>query len=445
MAMVVTHNLAAYNTLNQLTTNNKNVSKSLKKISSGLKISSAGDGASEYAISERMRSQIRSLGQANINAENGSSLLKTAEGAVSSTVDILKTMKEKALNAANDTNTERDRATIQQEFNQYIDQIDDNSGVTFNSMTLIDGSKRSKGIATTSIFLNYKLNPSTTYNDQMTSLKDRDGNSLGIAATDNAVVTYTSEGKTYSETLKGLGHYLLTACGGFSTTESDDGQLHSGLVNFTNTVNGYVPTAVATDRYGTAIGNGSDAVVLVARYKSTNTQIAGYTIHITDAAGNDRNYANSVLNSFQEAVTAEDSSEDHSISLQVGTKSNQSIHISLSDMSSAGLGLSGRLGKLQLITKKQANAAIDVLDRSLQKALSQQTGIGAVESRLQYTSKNLTLESENVTAASSVICDADMAKEMTAYTKNNVLLQASQSMLAQANQNSSSVLSLLKE
>ena len=125
MAMVVKNNMSAVSTLNTLNKNSSALAKSLQKVSSGMKINSAADDASGYAISERMRVQIRGLDQANKNTQNGSSMMKVAEGAVSSTVDILKTLKEKAINAASDTNTDSDRQTIQKELNQSIDQIDE--------------------------------------------------------------------------------------------------------------------------------------------------------------------------------------------------------------------------------------------------------------------------------------------------------------------------------
>ena len=148
MAMVVKNNMSALSTLNTLNKNTKALSKSLQKVSSGMKINSAADDASGYAISERMRVQIRSLDQANSNAQNGGSMMKVAEGAVSSTVEILKTLKEKAVNAANDTNTDADRQTIQKELDQSIDQINDNANVTFNGQYLVDGSKNSKTTVT---------------------------------------------------------------------------------------------------------------------------------------------------------------------------------------------------------------------------------------------------------------------------------------------------------
>ena len=145
MAMVVKTNKDALTTLNNLNRNSAALSKSLSKVSTGMKINSAKDDASGYAISERMRVQIRSLDQANQNTQNGNSMMKTAEGAVSSTVEILKSLKEKAINAANDTNnTETDRATIQKELDQFIDQIDDNANVTYNGKYMLDGTKNFK-------------------------------------------------------------------------------------------------------------------------------------------------------------------------------------------------------------------------------------------------------------------------------------------------------------
>ena len=141
MAMQVKNNMDAIQTLNKLNQNSNALSKSLQKVSSGMKINGAKDGASEYAISERMRVQIRSLDQANQNTQNGNALLNTAEGAIQSSIDILRTLKEKAINAANDTNNdESDRQMIQKELNQFLDQLDDNAGVTYNGKILNEGS-----------------------------------------------------------------------------------------------------------------------------------------------------------------------------------------------------------------------------------------------------------------------------------------------------------------
>ena len=208
MAMVVKNNMTAINTLNTLNKNSSALSKSLQKVSSGMKINSAADDASGYAISERMRVQIRSLDQANQNTQNGSSMMKVAEGAVSSTVEILKTLKEKAVNAANDSNTDSDRQTIQKELDQSIDQINDNANVTFNGKYLVDGSKNSKGNATYTVLTNQSLGTETTASTLLKDLTARSGDSLEIVDTDKVTVSYVQAGKTYSTTFSAKGATL---------------------------------------------------------------------------------------------------------------------------------------------------------------------------------------------------------------------------------------------
>ncbi|WP_027407465.1 flagellin [Anaerovibrio sp. RM50] len=433
MAMVVKNNMSAINTLNTLNKNTNALKKSLEKVSSGMKINSAADDASGYAISERMRVQIRSLDQANQNAQNGGSMMKVAEGAVSSTVEILKTLKEKAVNAANDTNTDSDRATIQKELDQSIDQINDNANVTFNGQYLVDGSHNKKTTQTTTAMTNQSLSTETATGTALTALKARNGDDLNIHSTDTVTVSYVKDGKTYTSSMQvGTG---TTLAGAISTLTS-----------------GNITASGSSSRIGV---DGSSNVVYTASGQSAVTinsvsggidgQIAGFTMYITDNKGNVNKSANASLDAFDESIRAQNKSEDNSIVLQIGTKAAQSINVGLTDMKATALGLQGKDGStLSVGNQEKANAAINALDAAIQKALDQQTTIGAAESRLEYTQANLTTASENVTSAESVIRDADMAKEMTNYTKNNVLLQAAQSMLSQANQSSSNVLSLLQ-
>ncbi len=439
MAMVVKNNMSALTTLNTLNKNSSALSKSLEKVSSGMKINSAADDASGYAISERMRVQIRSLDQANSNAQNGGSMMKVAEGAVSSTVEILKTLKEKAVNAANDTNTDADRATIQKEMDQSIDQINDNANVTFNGQYLVDGSKNSNTTATSTTLTNQSLSVTTKSTSALTDLCARSGDKLNVQCTDTVTVSWVKDGKTYTgsmlasnNTLKGIiegvkdGNVQLSASLEFEATEG---------------------SFIAVDGSGNSVytASGDTGLTLRAKGSGIENQISGFTISITDNTGAVRKSANAALDAFDESMRAQNKSEDNSIVMQVGTKANQSIKVGLTDMKAQALGLQGKDNNtLQIGNQEQANAAINVLDAAIAKALDQQTTIGAVESRLEYTQSNLTTASENVTAAESTIRDADMAKEMTEYTKNNVLLQAAQSMLAQANQSSSNVLSLLQ-
>ena len=614
MAMVVKNNMTAINTLNTLNKNSSALSKSLQKVSSGMKINSAADDASGYAISERMRVQIRSLDQANQNTQNGSSMMKVAEGAVSSTVEILKTLKEKAVNAANDSNTDSDRQTIQKELDQSIDQINDNANVTFNGKYLVDGSKNSKGNATYTVLTNQSLGTETTASTKLTDLTARSGDSLEIVDSDKVTVSYVQAGKTYSTTFdakgatlqdiftkaeqidetskifadasnksvresmgvadaatadanikaankalygvddsatdaadleakidagkdktgsatKGLyeavkagdtsadslvndivkynkamddagtadkkidtaalkdyitiadatqadaGNKFTTADGGDVSDQLAFMKVLSSDANYQNMVsNATYAKAQAADSAYTAYNNakttydnahtalvdsatvgidaagdkvntasGDKGISITANKEGIGGQISGLNISITDSKGNVKKSANAALDAFSETIRAQNKSDDNAITLQVGAAANQSIKVGLTDMRAEALGLKGADGTtLNISTQTKANAAINVLDNAIQKALDQQTTIGSVESRLEYTSSNLTTASENVQASESTIRDADMAKEMTNYTKNNVLLQAAQSMLAQANQSSSNVLSLLQ-
>ena len=602
MAMVVKNNMTAVNTLNILNKNSSALSKSLQKVSSGMKINSAADDASGYAISERMRVQIRSLDQANQNTQNGSSMMKVAEGAVSSTVEILKTLKEKAVNAANDSNTDSDRQTIQKELDQSIDQINDNANVTFNGKYLVDGSKNSKGNATYTVLTNQNLGTETTASTKLTDLTARSGDSLEIVDTDKVTVSYVQAGNTYSTTfdakgatlqdiftkaenidgkskifadatnksvatsmgvaadtvpadivtkdkalygddtqakiasgtlvagtdaafndaqvagavkgfidaandadlVKGLKTYNaahandgkaidVAAISDYLDTTGTDWKLKTGLKNTekmafaeaiksdanyasfaADTTNSAKVTAMmtkyddltaaktASDNLHTAVvdsstvgidaagdkvntASGDKGISITANKEGIGGQISGLNISITDSKGNVKKSANAALDAFSETIRAQNKSDDNAITLQVGAAANQSIKVGLTDMRAEALGLKGADGTtLNISTQTKANAAINVLDNAIQKALDQQTTIGSVESRLEYTSSNLTTASENVQASESTIRDADMAKEMTNYTKNNVLLQAAQSMLAQANQSSSNVLSLLQ-
>ena len=439
MAMVVKNNMSALSTLNTLNKNTKALSKSLQKVSSGMKINSAADDASGYAISERMRVQIRSLDQANSNAQNGGSMMKVAEGAVSSTVEILKTLKEKAVNAANDTNTDADRQTIQKELDQSIDQINDNANVTFNGQYLVDGSKNSKTTVTCTALTNQSLAEDTASSTALTGLKARNGDSLNIQSTDTITVSWVKDGKTYTASTK-VGSLKLSdalnAMKDGSEELSKDISLSAGKTSF-----------IAVDGSGNSVytASGESSITITSKGTGVEGQISGFTISITDNTGAVRKSANAALDAFDETLRAQNASEDNSINLQIGTKANQTIKVGLTDMKAQALGLQGKNNDtLQVGNQEQANAAINVLDAAIQKALDQQTTIGAVQSRLEYTQSNLTTASENVTAAESTIRDADMAKEMTEYTKNNVLMQAAQSMLAQANQSSSNVLSLLQ-
>ena len=456
MAMVFKNNMQAVNTLNTLNKNQSELSKSLQKVSSGMKINSAGDDASGMAISERMRVQVRALDQDNDNTMNGSALLRTAEGAVQSTIEILKTLKEKAINAANDTNTDEDRRLIQKEVDRLIDQIDDNALTTYNGKYLVDGSKNGLVIGegdggTRSTYANMSLAEDTGLATELVELKRRDGNDLGIHSSDTITASWVRNGVTYTGSISPIGNTTIT-----------------GMINIiTATHAGYMGNTamVGIDEYGKEVYTPDNKPALTIRSTDAGieNQVSGITFAVTDNRGHMRNEVNAVLDDFRETVRAQNPSEDNALTLQTGTRANQAIKVSFTDMRSAALGLQSYTGqgwdhgtlpagitvvgggpKVQLTTREAANAAINVFQNALIKATDQAVAIGAAQNRLGYTSSNLVVASENVQASESTIRDADMAKEMTAYTKHNVLTQSAQAMLAQANQNSSTVLSLLQ-
>lgn len=443
MAMVVKNNIGAKKTLNELNKNEKAMSKDLKKLASGLKIGSAADDASGYAISERMAVQIRGLDQDSQNTQNSQALMKTASGALDSTMDILKTLKEKAINAANDTNTDADRATIQKEVNQAIQQIDENAQVTYNGKTILDGSKNSEvvglsGKGTSTYLTNGYFSDDTDRISTIVDLKSKTGENLNILPGDRIIVSYVKNGQTYSNE------------GGLEV--KDDSMFYEMFEwdpcrDDIDITDGSYTAEIGIGANGEKVytQDGKSAISYHAKNPGLDGQIAGLTIRVEDSEGNPKKSINRIMDNFTETIRAQDPSPDNAMTFQVGTKANQSIRLGFTDMRSYALGLASKDGKsIDISSQVSANAAISAFDNAVEKVLAQQTTLGAVTSRMDYTNANIVTASENVTASKSVISDADMAKEMTSFTKSNILAQAAQSMLAQANQTSSSVLSLLQ-
>ena len=583
--------MSAQMALRELNKNNNKMSKQLEKVGSGMKINSAEDDASGYAISERMRVQIRGLGQDIDNTQNAISMLRTAEGAASSTVDILKTLKEKAINAANDTNTDADRATIQKEVDQSIDQIDDNANVTFNGKTLFDGSAdvatdvkqtiikalnsewiaRSLDMAKEAYGLTFgddfatvreielvfkddpgssdlasvsysasggkanslKLNVNLAYYSSLDQ-NDVNGNTLNkpeagyldrtiahelthavmAANIDNfgSMPLYLIEGS--AEFIHGIDDFRrgslaslsqatissVFSSGGASGT-SDPYTVGYAFLHYINANGGHDEAmkrfmSVLNEKGGGAVDEAVSAATkgkfttlqaakdaFLADYDRVtggdssknndffkqccdmdleNTRDTGSVKGSKSWGGDEENAENVVLegkstnfwyypsgnSSVIDNLTVkwgDFSRPDSGFRFQVGTKANQQIKAAFSDIHAQALGLLSDEGEtVQLTTRANAKRALTIFDNALQKVLDQQTTIGAIQSRLSYTAQNLTTAQENVTSSESTVRDADMAKEMTEYTKANVLTQAAQSMLAQANQSSSGVLSLLQ-
>ncbi len=434
--MYVNNFVMSTNIINTLNYHQTQASKHLLNISTGLKIRSVADDPSGWAIGQRMDVRIRSLDAANGNAQRMKSLLKVADGGISSTVDILRKLKEKAIEAANDTATDSDRQTIQKLFDQYVDQIDDNAYVDYNGKNLLDGSRQGAAQATQQAYTNRALSTDTTATTKLTDLARRNGDSLGITDSDTINISYVKEGKTYSASFSAKDATVEDI---FTKMNAIDGDVFDVAGLSTTSV-------IGTDAYGEEkqTVDGENALTIKAKTAGKDGAIAGFTIGITDSKGQEKKSVNNVFNEFTETIEPRNVVSDSSLYAQTSADANRGMKISLGDMRAEALGLRGRDGTvLSVTTKEGANAAMNVLDNALSRALDQQTTVGAMSSRLDYTISNLTVQSENLTDAKSTILDADMAKEMLAYTKENVLMQAAMAMLAQNNQNAAWFLSLL--
>lgn len=434
--MYVNNFVMSTNIINTLNYHQTQASKHLLNISTGLKIRSVADDPSGWAIGQRMDVRIRSLDAANGNAQRMKSLLKVADGGISSTVDILKKLKEKAIEAANDTATDSDRQTIQKLFDQYVDQIDDNAYVDYNGKNLLDGSRQGAAQATQQAYTNRALSTDTTATTKLTDLARRNGDSLGITDSDTINISYVKEGKTYSASFSAKDATVEDI---FTKMNAIDGDVFDVAGLSTTSV-------IGTDAYGEEkqTVDGENALTIKAKTAGKDGAIAGFTIGITDSKGQEKKSVNNVMSEFTETIEPRNAVSDGSLYAQTSADANRGMKISLGDMRAEALGLRGRDGTvLSVTTKDGANAAMNVLDNALSRALDQQTTVGAMSSRLDYTISNLTVQSENLTDAKSTILDADMAKEMLAYTKENVLMQAAMAMLAQNNQNAAWFLSLL--
>ncbi|WP_286908752.1 flagellin [Clostridium sp. UBA1652] len=409
--MIINHNMGALNANRMMGINQSNASKSMEKLSSGLRINRAGDDAAGLAISEKMRGQIRGLDQASANAQDGISMVQTAEGALNETTSILQRMRELSVQSANDTATNDDRTAIQSEMDQLTNEIDRIGNTTqFNTKNLLDGSMGKAvntavaNVNTSSVLKSGGAVAADT--DTLVSLQDKDGNSLGITATDQITISYVSNGTTVSSTV---------AAGTLTVADLDD----SRYTMTTNASGNLVATAT-----GTGISNA----------------IGGLTITVKDSAGVTKTAATNALSSFAETTAAADIRTDGRATLQIGANTNQNLSIDMNDMRAAALGVSG----LKASTQTQANVAIKVIDTATQKVSSERAKLGAYQNRLEHTIANLGTSSENLTSAESRIRDVNMAKEMSTFSKNNILSQAAQAMLAQANQQPQQVLQLLR-
>ena len=414
--MVVQHNLTAMNSNRMLGVTTSAQAKSTEKLSSGYKINRAADDAAGLSISEKMRKQIRGLTQASSNAQDGISAVQTAEGALNEVQDMLQRMNELAVKAANGTNSEDDRNYIQDEVNQLIKEIDRVSTTTkFNETYLLKGDDTVKFTAPGT---NLKAAAGTagandkqqTYDLTITanSFKTEGGKSD---------VTFSLMGKNFSVRLeetddnKTLATKLAKAMNENKITDSNVGA-------FTATVTDNVITLTAAKN-----GTVADTNVIKADAELTAKGTGVLTLDLHVGA---------------------DSTADNQISVDI--KQMSASVLGLKTGNSTTGDATGDLDTLLVNGKddKNARTAIDTIASALQEVSKQRSALGAAQNRLEHTISNLDNVVENTTSAESSIRDTDMATEMVKYSNNNILAQAGQAMLAQANQSNQGVLSLLQ-
>ena len=410
--MVVQHNLTAMNSNRMLGLTTASQAKSTEKLSSGYKINRAADDAAGLSISEKMRKQIRGLTQASSNAQDGISAVQTAEGALNEVQDMLQRMNELAVKAANGTQAENDRSYIQNEIDQLVTEIDRVSTTTkFNESYLLKGVNQDG----TAAKLTYKTAKGNIADiDEATGKKEY---ALGTAQDK----TVADKGTYKVATVEVLGKTY-----GLVTDIKDEKTADGKILSEKDALDD--AKAVAT--------NGA--------FATQDELIAQIKKDLNEAGAGD---IKSISVDKDGKVTVEafaDLNASLNFILHVGADSTEDnkIDVDIAMMSARGLGVNGIQVSGDDDTK--ATAAIDTISAAIQKVSTQRSALGAVQNRLEHTINNLDNVVENTTSAESAIRDTDMATEMVKYSNNNILSQAGQAMLAQANQSNQGVLSLLQ-
>ena len=419
--MVVQHNLTAMNSNRMLGLTTASQAKSTEKLSSGYKINRAADDAAGLSISEKMRKQIRGLTQASANAQDGVSAVQTAEGALTEVHDMLQRMNELAVKAANGTNSEDDRSYIQNEIDQLVTEIDRVSTTTkFNETYLLKGTNADGTVA--------KL----TYDTAKSSLGNKIGGSA-LTFNDDGIATFNAA------TVASAAVTLTTGAAASNTVVA------TREAGYKVTVDGkeYHLYEDATEEEIKADTANLATATNKAYYTDKNAFIADVKAAASKVGAGD--VKEIALDGEKVSVTAfADLNDALSFDLHVGADStlDNKIGVNLEMMSARGLGINGLNVKDDSGTA--ATAAIDVIADAIQKVSTQRSALGAVQNRLEHTINNLDNVVENTTSAESAIRDTDMATEMVRYSNNNILAQAGQAMLAQANQSNQGVMSLLQ-
>lgn len=540
MAMVVQHNMSAMNANRNLGVTTGMQAKSSEKLSSGYKINRAADDAAGLSISEKMRSQIRGLNKASDNAQDGISLIQTAEGALNESHSILQRMRELSVQAANGTETDDDREAVQNEISQLQEELTRISETTeFNTMKLLDGSQSGSasstgsgpkfGIVDTGISgggaiitsnvagVSVSISAAATNKaGQESAIWDKTGKTLtlnlaaGKVYTQDEIDELVANAKQEDSTAENtpadikitLKNGVMTATDGEASDVTAAGvKASSAAVTATGTFVGANKVSFTANKYGTEFngtkfnikfgaetGKENVSVTKGITYDAANAVTAGeydinlaagkeytaediedilksagfdFDVTLSGATPDEPNtvFATGSATTFTgitmangagvgstEAMWSQDGYDSVAsgagITLQIGANEGQTMSFSIDNMSARALGVDGN--KVDLSTQAGAQKATTTIDAAIKKVSAQRGKMGAIQNRLEHTISNLEVTSENITAAESRIRDTDMADEITNYTKNNILLQAAQSMLSQANAAPQGVLSLLQ-
>ncbi|WP_042165219.1 flagellin [Paenibacillus gorillae] len=403
--MGIISNISALNVSNKLRTTNQYKSKTMEKLSSGLRINRAADDAAGLAISEKMRGQIRGLEQASRNIQDGISLIQTAEGAMQEIHAMLQRMNELAVQTANGTYSDKDRANIQFEFSQLqsgIDNIAENT--QFNGIKLLNGGSSGyvKAISTDTP-QNYKLititskagnNVSETLNNIISAFNKVKSGAVGDSDTQRVaskfVLAYDND-NLLLKCISGDGFFL----GGGSPNLFFQGDVNDNYVyKFTQYIN------ESDFIYIGDIGNSNDTL----KFQFTTSETA------------------------QEGIV-----------IQTGERTGDTLSLDMPNMTSMAIGINN----LDISTIAGSSSAMSSLQNSINQVSTGRAKLGAYQNRLEHTQKNASNYAENLTSAESRIRDADMAKEMMALTKLQLLADAGQAILVQANASPQNVLKLL--
>ena len=466
--MVVQHNMQAANANRMLNVTTSAQSKSTEKLSSGYRINRAADDAAGLTISEKMRKQIKGLDRASTNAQDGVSAVQTAEGALTEVHSMLQRMNELATQSANGTNSTTDRKAIQDEIDQLSTEIDRVSETTkFNEMYLLKGTDGTTATKTLNAHdagfagsfdtnqTTFTLDKTLNENDKVTIA----GKEYTIAAAGTTGTPGTAASATSSNT-----NVTVTNGASYNGTADEtltykDGANAGWYKNGNSTTTPDVAAAGGTYKGVTIAGTASanDTITLTAKVDAVPGTAPAGAIEATEAynkIADELKKASSIGADNEAAVTSNGNGtftitkgtvnvkDSLSFNLHVGADADTTnkISVKIDSMSSAGLGIKG----IKADTEQDATYAIDAIADAISKVSEQRSSLGAVQNRLEHTINNLDNVVENTTSAESRIRDTDMAEEMVNYSKNNILAQAGQSMLAQANQSNQGVLSLLQ-